>query len=310
MTPVDEKSSGLEKSATPSSSATAAFVAARPRLFGLAYRMLGSASEAEDVVQDAWIRWQGAEHATIADPLAFLVTTTTRLAINALQSARARRETYIGPWLPEPIDTSADPSLGAEREEALSLAILHLLEKLTPTERAAYVLREAFDYEYEAIASILSREEANVRQLVARARKHLAEERKAPVTGEAQRRLLETFIAASKQGDRAALESLFVADVVSLSDGGGLARHAARVPVLGRERVAQVIASFTTRLWGDVAIAWIEANGEPAALITRPGAEPIVATIDASAEGIRRIFWMMSPPKVDPFLAPKSVAGV
>src|SRR6476469_8894231 len=147
---------------------TAEFEAVRPRLFGIAYRMLGSVAEADDVVQDAWLRWQGTDRSVVRDAGAFLATTTTRLAINALQSARVRRETYIGPWLPEPVDTSADPYLGAERGEALEFAALLLMEKLTPNERAAYVLREAFDYPYAQIADILALSEPAVRQLVSR----------------------------------------------------------------------------------------------------------------------------------------------
>src|SRR5687768_17304819 len=158
--------------------ALAAFQAVRGRLFGIAYRMLGSASEAEDIVQDAWVRWQGTDRTVVQDPPAFLATTTTRLAINALQSARAKRETYIGPWLPEPVDTSEDPTLGAERAEALEFAVLLILEKLSPTERAAYVLREAFDYPYPQIAEIIQATEQTARQLVSRARKRIKAERR------------------------------------------------------------------------------------------------------------------------------------
>ena len=139
------------------------FISVRPRLFGIAYRMLGSAVEAEDVVQDAWMRWQTTDRSAVLNPAAFLVTTTTRLSINVAESSRSRRETYVGPWLPEPIDTSEDPTLGAERGEALELALLLLLEKLTPTERAAYTLREAFDYPYREIADILQLTEAHTR---------------------------------------------------------------------------------------------------------------------------------------------------
>src|SRR5436190_12302540 len=151
-----------------------AFFTVRPRLFGIAYRMLGSVAEAEDIVQDVWLRWQTTNRIVVENPSAFLATTTTRLCINVAQSAHTRRETYIGTWLPEPVDTGSDPSLGAERAEALSFAVLLLLEKLSPTERAAYILREAFDYEYLQIAEILQMEEASVRQLVSRARKHIA----------------------------------------------------------------------------------------------------------------------------------------
>jgi RNA polymerase sigma factor (sigma-70 family) len=151
-----------------------AFMRVRTRLFGIAYRMLGSAAEAEDVVQDVWVRWQMADRSLVRDATAFLVTTATRLAINVLQSARSRRETYVGPWLPEPVDPSADPRLGAERGQALAFGVLLLLKKLTPTERAAYILREAFDYAYRDIANVLRLGEANARQVVTRARQHVA----------------------------------------------------------------------------------------------------------------------------------------
>jgi RNA polymerase sigma factor (sigma-70 family) len=157
-----------------------AFLNVRPRLFGIAYRMLGSAAAAEDIVQDVWVRWQTTDRGVVRDTPAFLATTTTRLAINVIKSARSRRETYMGPSLPEPVDTSADPALGAERSEALEFAVQLLLEKLSPTERAAYVLREAFDYSYREIADILRLEEANTRQVVTRARQHLAAGRCAP----------------------------------------------------------------------------------------------------------------------------------
>ena len=163
------------------------FVSVRPRLFGIAYRMLGSAAEAEDIVQDVWLRWQTTDRSVVLNPPAFLATTTTRLAINLAQSARSRRETYVGPWLPEPVDTSSDPHLGAERGEALEFAVLLLLEKLSPTERAAYILREAFNYPYEDIADILQLAEANTRQLVTRARKHLADGRREPMRSDEQR---------------------------------------------------------------------------------------------------------------------------
>src|SRR5206468_2391193 len=179
------------------------------------YRMLGSAAEAEDIVQDVWLRWQATDRRVVENPPAFLATTTTRMCINFSQSAQSRRETYIGPWLPEPVDTSSDPALGAERGEALGLAILVLLEKLSPTERAAYVLREAFDYSYRQIADILQMEEANTRQLVSRGRKHIADGRRTPVSSDEQRRFLQAFIDAAQKGDMTGLEGLLTEDVVS-----------------------------------------------------------------------------------------------
>jgi RNA polymerase sigma factor (sigma-70 family) len=189
----------------------------RPRLFAIAYRMLGSAADAEDIVQDAWVRWQTADRSVVRDAAAFLVTTATRLAINVVQSARSRRETHVAPWLPEPVDTGADPGLGAERGEALELGVLLLLERLSPAERAAYILREAFDYAYRDIAYVLRLEEANARQVVSRARQHVANGRRMPVSSTKQRRLLDSFIAAAQRGDVAGLEGALASDASSTS---------------------------------------------------------------------------------------------
>lgn len=197
-----------------------AFTSVRSRLFGIAYRMLRNAAEAEDIVQEVWVLWQSTNRSVVANPPAFLATTTTRLCINLVQSAHSRRETYIGTWIPEPADTSGDPGLSAERDEALRLAILVLLETLSPTERAAYVLREAFDYSYREIADILQMEQANARQLVSRARRHIADGPRALVSSVERRRFLEAFISAAQKGDMAGLEGLFAEDVVSYSDGG------------------------------------------------------------------------------------------
>lgn len=205
-----------------------AFMSVRPRLFGIAYRMLGRAAEAEDIVQDVWVRWQTADHRAVRNPTAFLVATTTRLAINVLQSARSRRETWAGPGLPEPVDTGADPSLGAERDEALRVAVLVLIEKLSPGERAAYVLREAFNYPYREIAGILRIEYANARQLVTRARAHLSDARRASVKSGERRRFVRAFVAAATTGDLAELERVLAADAASaprLSRIGALCGH-------------------------------------------------------------------------------------
>ncbi|MET0236106.1 MAG: RNA polymerase sigma-70 factor, partial [Kibdelosporangium sp.] len=271
--------------------ATAVFSSVRPRLFGIAYRMLGSVADAEDIVQDTWLRWQGYDHESVRNPAAFLATTTTRLAITASQSARARHETYVGPWLPEPVDTSADPQLGAERAAALEFAVLLLLERLPATERAAYVLREAFDYPYEQIAEIIEVSQVAARQLVSRARKHLAAERRAPVGAAEQKRLLGVFLAAAQHGDLAALEELLAADAISYSDGGGLAR-ASRIPVSGRSTVAKYIRAFANHFWTGVDVTPVEANGQASALLSRAGEAFAVVTVTASEHGIDQVLWM------------------
>ncbi len=187
--------------------ATAVFVGARSRLFGIAYRILGTVNESEDVVQEVWLRWHGTNRAVVANPSAFLATTTTRLAITVLQSARKRRETYFGCWLTEPVDTSVDPQTTAERDEAVEMAVQLLLEKLTSRERAAFVLREAFDYPYQQISEILQLRIANTRQIVRRARNHVVADRSAPVDPDAHRRLVRAFVAAAA-GELGDLEDL------------------------------------------------------------------------------------------------------
>jgi RNA polymerase sigma factor (sigma-70 family) len=188
------------------------FLSVRSRLFGIAYRMLGRAAEAEDIVQDVWVRWQTADRSSVRDAAAFLAATTTRMAINLMQSARSRRETYVGCWLREPVDTTADPWLGAERDQALSFGVLLLLEKLTPMERAAYILREGFDYAYRDIANVLRLEEANARQVVSRARQHVANGPRMTRTSTEQPHLLGALIAAVHDGDIAGLEDLFTSE--------------------------------------------------------------------------------------------------
>ena len=277
--------------------AAVVFAELRPRMFGIAYRMLGSAAEAEDVVQDAWLRWQNCDRSAVENPGAYLATTITRLAINATQTARARRETYIGPWLPEPVDTSADPYLGAERAEALEFAVLLIMERLSPNERAAYVLREAFDYPYGHIAEILQLREPAVRQLVSRARKRVAGERRSAAPAAEQRELLTAFLTAARSGDVAALERLFAADVTSYSDGGGNAR-ASRIPVRGAGTVAKYIRAFANRFWIGVEVDLGTFNGQQSALLRRDGDVFAVLSLTTSASGIRHLLWMMNPDKL------------
>lgn len=278
--------------------ATATFAQVRPRLFGIAYRMLGSAIDAEDLVQDVWVRWQTADRSVVRNPAAYLATTTTRLAINATQSAYARHETYPGPWLPEPVDTTADPALGAERAAALEIAVLLLLEKLTPVERAAYVLREAFDYPYQQIAEIVRTTEATARQHVSRARKRLAAQRSAPVSPPEQQRLLTAFVAAAQAGDLPALERLFADDVVSYADGGGVFRGASRVPIVGPRALGKVIRAWAPRFWDRADVRYTMINGAPAVVLSREAAVFAVIAIDASAAGIGQMWWLLNPTKL------------
>ncbi|MEV0638385.1 RNA polymerase sigma-70 factor [Streptomyces sp. NPDC050619] len=284
--------------------AVAVFMALRPRLFGIAYRVLSSAVEAEDVVQEVWLRWQKTDRSAVVSPVAFLSSATTRLAINVAQSARVRRETYIGPWLPEPVDTSSDPEVGAQRAEALEMALLLVLERLNPTERAAYVLREAFDYPYAEIAEILRLSPVNVRKIVSRARKHLAAEQGETVDTAEHRRLLEAFVSAAQTGDIASLEALLTPDAVSLSDGNGL-RGAARIPVLGRSRVAN-LSTAAPRFWPEADVRPVHANGRAGVMIYRDGQPTTFMTVAASHEGIHKVMWLFDPYKITAFLESRS----
>ncbi|WP_405669950.1 sigma-70 family RNA polymerase sigma factor [Streptomyces sp. NBC_01530] len=292
----------LEESLTPPvdlDEAVAVFVRHRRRFFGIAYRMLGSAVEAEDVVQEVWLRWQMTDRSVVVNPVAFLSSATTRLAINVAQSARVRRETYIGPWLPEPVDTSADPEVGAQRAEAVELALLLVLERLNPVERAAYVLREAFDYAYAEIADMLELSLVNVRKIVSRARRHLLDEQRESVDAAEHRRLLDAFVSAARTGDIASLEALLTPDAVSLSDGNGM-RGCARVPVLGRDRVARL--STYRQLWRGAVPELVDANGATGVLVSRDGRPLAFMTVAASKDGIHQVMWVFSPSKVAAFL--------
>ncbi|OKH72267.1 RNA polymerase sigma24 factor [Mycobacterium sp. SWH-M5] len=282
---------------TDLSRAEEVFTRVRPRLFGVAYRMTGTVTEAEDAVQETWLRWQDADRAAVTDPAAFLTTIVTRICLNVLQSARARHETYIGPWLPEPVDTTADPALGAERAAALELATLMLLERLAPPERAAYILREAFDYPYEQIAETVGVSAPNARQLVSRARKRLTTRRVAPVTDADQDRLLRAFVAAARSGDLDALEEILAEDVVSYTDGNGV-RNAAQIPVLGRATVAKFVRAFRPRLWPGAALRWITANGRSAVLVLHNDSPAAFLTVAASANGIDHVLWVLAPEKL------------
>jgi RNA polymerase sigma-70 factor (ECF subfamily) len=282
-----------------------AFQSHRGRLFGIAYRMLGTVADAEDVLQDAWLRWQATDREAVREPAAFLSTIVTRLCLTALDSARARREVYVGPWLPEPILTgasaaSADPSDAVEHTESLSMAVLLLLERLSPAERAAYVLHEAFDYPFRQVAEVLETSEANARQLASRARAHLDRERGAVVTAEEHDRMLAAFVAAAQSGDLESLEAVLTTDVQSVSDGGGVVSAARRI-VGGRDKVVPFVRGIVEKFGAGITWAPVEANGESAVLGVRDGAPEVLLTVDAAPNGLRSLLVVLNPHKLGAF---------
>jgi RNA polymerase sigma-70 factor (TIGR02957 family) len=245
----------------------------RPRAFAIAYRMLGSVAEAEDVVQEALLRLHGAlgRGERIESPRAYVATVATRLAIDQLRSARARRERYTGEWLPEPLvtDDAGDPARRAEMADSLSLAFLVLLESLSPEQRAVLLLHDVFDYGYDEIAQIVGKSEDNTRQLASRARRHVAERRPRFETSREQREALAVrFFAAARDGDLAGLETLLAHDVELHGDGGGKVPALAR-PIRGRSRVARTLLAWIrqgARIAG-ASIRRVEVNGQPGALL-------------------------------------------
>ncbi|MEM7020404.1 MAG: RNA polymerase sigma factor SigJ, partial [Pseudomonadota bacterium] len=253
--------------------ALAQFETQRPRLFALAYRMLGSISEAEDVLQEAWIRRQRANDDNIESEVAFLTTIVTRLSIDTLRAAKSRRETYYGVWLPEPLPTGniADPADQHLLQDNISTAFMLMLETLTPIERAVFLLREVLDYGYQEIADIVDKQVDNCRQIERRARNRLAGGEKRFELDEAScRKLFQQFMQACQTGDTDTLVSMLTQDAIMYSDGGGKVR-AAPLPVEGAERIALVLTSLTQQLPEQIDIVWRELNGTPAFLIRLGG---------------------------------------
>jgi RNA polymerase sigma-70 factor (ECF subfamily) len=250
------------------------FEAHRPRLVGIAYGMLGGVAEAEDVVQDAYLRWHDADAAQIRSAEAFLVTVTTRLAIDRLRSARARRETYVGPWLPEPLVADAaapDPADVVAEAEQLSLAFLTTLERLNPVERAVLLLRDVFDLDYGDIADVVEKSPANVRQIATRARAHVGDAgRHAGDHDPAEdQRLLEAFMEAVATGDLERLTGMLAADAILYSDGGGVVT-AARKPIYTGPKVARFFIGVARKAPPDFSAAWARVNGEPGIVFDTP----------------------------------------
>jgi len=281
------------------------FESERGFLRGLAYRMLGSVSEAEDIVQDAWLRWREVATADVQNPRAYLARIVTHLCLDQLDSARARREQYVGQWLPEPLVDAApatdEPLAGLELAADLSFALLAVLERLSPLERAAFLLHDVFDLDFATVASTLARGEDACRQLASRARRQVREARpRYRVSPAAGARLCEAFLAAIQAGDIAALANTLAEDVVFRSDGGGVVAAVPR-PLHGRARVAQVLLGFARQVVpGTVSVAAAWLNGEPGLLVRNSTGELVQTLIlSAAADGrIGAIYVQRNPAKL------------
>ncbi|MEU9790459.1 RNA polymerase sigma-70 factor [Streptomyces sparsogenes] len=278
---------------------TDAFEEHRRLLFGTAYRMLGSVTDAEDIVQDAWLTWHQADRDAVEHPKAYLVRTVTNLSINRLTSARARREAYVGPWLPEPVLTSPDVAEEAELADTVSLAMLVVLETLTPTERAVFMLREVFGYSHAEIAEVVGKSEAAVRQQAHRAREHVRARRPRFTTDTAeQRAIAEKFRLACAGGDLGEVLSLLAPDVTSWSDGGGVVT-AARRPLYGPDHVARwflgVLAKPESR---GVEMRHADINGEPGLLFVLGGVNVGALTLESADGRIGAIRLVINPHKL------------
>jgi len=281
------------------------FNADRPRLFSIAYRMLGGASDAEDVLQDAWVRYAAADASTIRSPQAFATTIVTRLCLDRLKSARATREQYVGPWLPEPVLTREmdSPEATLERAESVTLAFLVLLEKLSPEERAVFLLKDVFDYDHAEIGEILGLSSANSRQLLHRARTALAQGRpRRAGTPESRRAMAERFAQAFATGDATGLASMLASDAGMWADGGGKAT-AARRPVLGREAIVNFLVGIhrvgeASGLIRDASLVIEDVNSEPALILRVGGRLESIFVLSGENDVITAIRVVRNPDKL------------
>ncbi|MEU8248754.1 RNA polymerase sigma-70 factor [Nonomuraea sp. NPDC048916] len=283
----------------------------RSLLTGVAYRVLGTMADAEDVVQEAWLRWSDVDQASVSEPRAYLVRITSRLAIDRLRWARSRRESYVGPWLPEPVSTAPDAADHVELADSVELALLVVLETLSPLERAVFVLREAFDLPYAEIAKVIGRAEPATRQLARRAREHV--QRKQPrseVDRDERRRVTERFLSASLDGDLDGLISLLSSDVTLVSDGGGKARSPLRVltgaesvmrflvSVSTPEGIARFMASIGVTDFEDLRYGLADVNGAPAAVMTVAGRVVTIISLLISDGKIDTVYLIANPDKM------------
>jgi len=285
------------------------FEESRPRLEAIAYRLLGSAADAEDAVQDTYLRWQAADHALIETPEAWLTKVLTNICLNRLTSARARRETYVGQWLPEPVlagDRMLGPAETAEQRESVSIAMLTLMERLSPNERVVYVLREAFGYAHGEIAEVLDLTEANVQQIYRRAKQHLATGRtRVEVDAAGARKIVEEFLAAALSGNTDSLVKLLADDAISAGDAGG-AFVSLPKPITGALRIARFLRTLFTPdeakralVGGSPAVFAAVVNGVPALVLVNGDRVVIVVSLEVTTEGITAVHTQANPAKLD-----------
>ncbi|MBQ1120653.1 RNA polymerase sigma-70 factor [Streptomyces smyrnaeus] len=278
--------------------ATEAFLAHRNLLFTVAYEVLGSAADAEDVLQETWLQWVKADRVQVRDQRAFLIRITTRQALNRLRTVKRRREAYVGPWLPEPLLTAPDVAEDVELAESMSMALMLVLETLSPTERAVFVLREVFDISYGEIAAAVDKSPAAVRQIAHRARRYVAARRPRQVVSSNEgQAALESFRRAVEIGDPQALLDVLAPDVVLMSDGGGI-KHAALRPVSGAERVARMFAGGIGKVGGTITTDPTVINGNPALLVRLDGEIDGVMAISVENARVTGLYYVRNPEKL------------
>jgi RNA polymerase sigma-70 factor (ECF subfamily) len=279
-------------------SATEAFAAHRNLLFTVAYEMLGSAADAEDVLQETWLRWAGVDLGTVRDQRAYLVRITTRQALSRLRTLHRRKESYVGPWLPEPLLTAPDVAEDVELADSVSMAMLLVLETLTPTERAVFVLREVFDLGYDEIAEAVDKSPAAVRQIAHRARAHVAARRPRGVVSPAETRAaLAAFQRAAETGDLQGLLDILAPDVVFLGDGGGVVQ-AVQAPVVGAGRVARLLALGLGRIAATASLQPVQINGYPALILRLNGDVDAVIAVRIDDGLITGLYAVRNPEKL------------
>ncbi|MFI6262438.1 RNA polymerase sigma-70 factor [Micromonospora sp. NPDC051006] len=278
--------------------ATAVFVAHRNLLFTVAYELLGSAADAEDVLQETWLRWAGVDLDAVRDQRAYLVRITTRQALTRLRTLGRRKETYVGPWLPEPLLTAPDVAEDVALADSVSMAMLLVLETLSPTERAVFVLREVFDLGYDEIAEAVDKSPAAVRQIAHRARAHVAARRPRDVVSPAETRAaLKAFQRAVETGDLQGLLDVLAPDVVALSDGGGVKQAVPR-PVVGADKVARLLAAGVSRVGGEASLEPVQVNGCPALIMRLDGEIDGVVALRIDDGLVTGLYYVRNPEKL------------